>query len=1129
MTRRRERFRQVADLAEIVSAGLDAETVLARVAAAVRALCPAVLCVIRLVDAEAGGYRLVAVDGAAAVPPPPVRPFGTGFTHVVAETRRSLFVRNARADSRAAGADWYSANRVSGYYGVPIQVGETLLGVLGVFFPARAAPTREEREAIDLFTSYGSAAIASARVFAESETRRRTAEALAEASRLLSQSLNPLVVGKWIVGSLRRLCRARMAGLYRVEDSGDLIVVAMSDDAEPSTDWDLDFPAETGMIGLAVRERAPVVCADALSDDRVTFSPEARQLIETSALRAMLAVPLTVKDRVIGALAVRDRAGRIFEAEEIRLAQVFADQAALALQNAQFYEMAAVRSIRLQTLARLNRLVSSSLDTHEVLSGIARAAAELMDAPVVSVWTADETARTLEVRAFSDGRVARDFPDRIVRFNQGGVGWAAVHRRLLHVPDVFEDARMLALDWWRRHGLTSFLALPIMLDDALIGVLALNGRKPFSLSADDRDLLDTFVAQAAVAFRNARLFAREQTAAAASERRFRELVQGLDAIVWETTLAGEGAALTRARPFSFVSQRAEPILGYPVDRWMKTPHFWEGLIHPDDRDIAVTAWRTAASEGRHYELEYRAVAADSRLVWLHEIGRVVRDEVGHVRQLRGLMVDVTERRRGEEALRRSEAHTRAIFQSALDAVITMDHEGRIREFNPAAERMFGHPGGAVIGKELARLLLPPGLRDRHRSGLGRYLATGESAMLGRRQELTALRADGSEFPVELTVTRTDQPGPPVFTGYVRDITGRKQAEEALRARARQQAVVAELGQIALTGTDLASLMQDTVALTAETLGVEYCKVLELLPDGDALVLRAGVGWRVGLVGTARVEAAADSQAGFTLMAKEPVIVEDLRAETRFSGPPLLHDHGVTSGMSVIIPGATRPFGVLGAHTARPRAFTTDDVNFLQAVANVLAAAIERKRVEMALRQSEEELKGLSFKDEVTGLYNRRFFSVRLEEEVRRCVRFKQELSVVLMDLDGFKQVNDEQGHAAGDEVLREIGQLVLRHSRKIDVFARYGGDEFAILLVQTPRAGALFYADRLRQRIAEHPFRIGAHISASFGVASLPDGVSGAPEDLIRAADRALYAAKASGRNAVVSYGGRPGGSCQVE
>jgi PAS domain S-box-containing protein len=145
-----------------------------------------------------------------------------------------------------------------------------------------------------------------------------------------------------------------------------------------------------------------------------------------------------------------------------------------------------------------------------------------------------------------------------------------------------------------------------------------------------------------VAFRNARLFAREHTAAEASEKRFCDLVQGLDAIVWETTLVGGDAALTRARPFSFVSQRAEPILGYPVDRWMKTPQFWEGLIHPDDRDIAVTAWRTAAAEGRHYELAYRAVAADGRLVWLREIGRVVRDEAGHVRQLRGLMVDVTE-------------------------------------------------------------------------------------------------------------------------------------------------------------------------------------------------------------------------------------------------------------------------------------------------------------------------------------------------------------------------------------------------------------------------------------------------------------------------------------------------------
>jgi PAS domain S-box-containing protein len=182
---------------------------------------------------------------------------------------------------------------------------------------------------------------------------------------------------------------------------------------------------------------------------------------------------------------------------------------------------------------------------------------------------------------------------------------------------------------------------------------------------------------------------------------------------------------------------------------------------------------------------------------------------------------------------------------------------------------------------------------------------------------------------------------------------RCRAEEALGAYAQKQAVVAEIGRLALTGGELKDLFAETVSLVARALGVEYCKVLELLPAGDALILRAGVGWKKEYpVGQATVSAGQESQAGFTLLSDEPVVVEDLRTETRFSGPPMLHEHGVVTGMSVIIRGRERHYGVLGAHTASTRRFATDDVNFLVAVANVLAEAIGRKRAEDELKQSE---------------------------------------------------------------------------------------------------------------------------------------------------------------------------------
>jgi PAS domain S-box-containing protein len=134
----------------------------------------------------------------------------------------------------------------------------------------------------------------------------------------------------------------------------------------------------------------------------------------------------------------------------------------------------------------------------------------------------------------------------------------------------------------------------------------------------------------------------------------------------------------------------------------------------------------------------------------------------------------------ERELKRSEVRKAAILDSALDCIVVIDHEGRISEFNPAAELTFGYRRNDVLGKHLADVVIPAAFRERHRQGFAHYLATGEARVLGRRIEMTAVRADGSEFPVELAIIRTPLDGPPSFTGFLRDITERKRNEDALR-------------------------------------------------------------------------------------------------------------------------------------------------------------------------------------------------------------------------------------------------------------------------------------------------------------------------------------------------------------
>jgi diguanylate cyclase (GGDEF)-like protein len=243
------------------------------------------------------------------------------------------------------------------------------------------------------------------------------------------------------------------------------------------------------------------------------------------------------------------------------------------------------------------------------------------------------------------------------------------------------------------------------------------------------------------------------------------------------------------------------------------------------------------------------------------------------------------------------------------------------------------------------------------------------------------------------------------------------------------------------------------------------------------------------------------------------------------------------------PGTPRPVPSPETTAVQQYVQQSDEVDSLMQSFSRMLVTIEQqasdvneyaRRLDAAYKELEStsaQLKEFSFKDEVTGLYNRRFFSIRLEEEVSRYRRFNHPVSVVLLDLDGFKAVNDELGHAAGDETLRAMAEILLKQSRGINVICRYGGDEFAVLLVETSKSGARLYADRIRYVLSTWTFSHGRRVTASFGIASLPEDVAPAADELIRAADEALYAAKRAGKNRVSVHedvaaapgAGRPG------
>jgi PAS domain S-box-containing protein len=242
-----------------------------------------------------------------------------------------------------------------------------------------------------------------------------------------------------------------------------------------------------------------------------------------------------------------------------------------------------------------------------------------------------------------------------------------------------------------------------------------------------------------------------------------------------------GMALVRAAPSDagrivMVNEAICEMLRYSEEELLRFS--FQEITHPDDLALDVAYWeQLIAGEMRSYGIEKRLLASDGEVRWIRLHVSLLRDEAGAPLYTVGQAVDITE-------LKRVLTSQAALIDSALDAIVSIDAEGRITEFNPAAERAFGYTKAVALGRPLGELIIPAAHRAAHREGLRRVVDGGEERIIGKRVELTAMRADGSEFPIELTITRT-QHDPPAFTGFVRDLTERRTAAQALEESERR--------------------------------------------------------------------------------------------------------------------------------------------------------------------------------------------------------------------------------------------------------------------------------------------------------------------------------------------------------
>ena len=310
------------------------------------------------------------------------------------------------------------------------------------------------------------------------------------------------------------------------------------------------IPIGGGPISVAVRDGRTVTTRNILTDTRLWLAPERRSDIEREGFKASAAAPLAVKDRILGALVVHYWTERTFGSDETAALEFLAKQAGIAIRNASLYEAEHAEATRIRALTSVNRRISSALELDALLRTISDSAAELTGAKLVTFWLADEQRHTLSFTSSTAPEMMESYSPTIMTYDQGGTGWVARHREPLVVDDMLNDERLVNREWSERWGMRSYAGYPVLAGDELLAVMALAHTEPLRFGKDKLDLIDLFLAQAAIAVQNARLFREAKQRRDVAEvlaRLARELTSTLEVEPIAKLLAKGAAELVNAR------------------------------------------------------------------------------------------------------------------------------------------------------------------------------------------------------------------------------------------------------------------------------------------------------------------------------------------------------------------------------------------------------------------------------------------------------------------------------------------------------------------------------------------------------------------------------------------------------
>jgi diguanylate cyclase (GGDEF)-like protein/PAS domain S-box-containing protein len=475
----------------------------------------------------------------------------------------------------------------------------------------------------------------------------------------------------------------------------------------------------------------------------------------------------------------------------------------------------------------------------------------------------------------------------------------------------------------------------------------------------------------------------------------------------------------------------------------------------------------------------------------------------------GVSQDITQPFHAEAALRESEQKFRSVIEQANEGIILLDDKGIIVEWNPAMQKITGIGSKDVIGhaiSEVAVRIVPPKVQSfpyQHAEIQQLMIAVSALASFDGPQiiEREVIRDEVTHtiqvqaFPIQIGERR-------MVGCIVRDISDQKGIEKSLKKYAYQLETLRQVGLELAAELSLDTLLWMIAPRAVELLGGAAMALYVHDPKNEHLELAICLGdTQPPIEQSVKI---GQGLAGYLWERAEPMLIEDFH--TGATGKLTRSTWGKVAGSPIVYGGEF--LGVIFVFSDQP--FDITDLKLLGLFASHAGAAIRNARLHAELHE-------LAIRDSLTGIFNRRHFFELSENAFMHARRYKRPLSALIFDLDHYKDVNDHYGHLIGDQVLHDLSQRCIAVVRQHDIFGRYGGEEFAVLLPETDQQGAFALGERLREVIADGPFdtedgEVGVTISV--GIARMKRNTTSLMQ-LLSDADKALYRAKGDGRNSV--------------